>query len=122
MTFHRVLPERRIESPGYERPTAQDIDQPIMSEITFPSHRGYRFHQGRVASFIANGIQAVNFLGDRFLRKYHLSAGIAELYQYSMNAAFAGRKPFSLPARRTLPPITRATSPGSIPMCSTPRP
>jgi hypothetical protein len=65
-----------------------------MSQITFPSHRGYRFHQGRFASFVANGIQAVNFLGDRFLRKYHLSAGIAELYRYSMNAAFAEKEAF----------------------------
>lgn len=65
-----------------------------MSQITFPSHRGYRFHQGPLASFIANGIQAINFLGDRFLRKYHLSAGIAELYRYSMNAAFAEKEAF----------------------------
>lgn len=65
-----------------------------MSQITFPSHRGYRFHQGPLASLIANGIQAINFLGDRFLRKYHLSAGIAELYRYSMNAAFAEKEAF----------------------------
>src|ERR1700710_128028 len=78
----------------YQRPTAQDIDQAIMSQITFPSHRGYRFHQGPLASFVANGIQAVNFLGDRFLRKYHLSAEIAELYRYSMNAAFAEKEAF----------------------------
>ena len=64
------------------------------SQITFPSHREYRFYQGLVASFVANGIQAVNFLGDRFLRKYHLSAGIDELYRHSMNAAFAEKEAF----------------------------
>lgn len=64
------------------------------SQITFPSHRGYRFHQGLLASFVANGIQAVNFLGDRFLRKYHLSAGIEDLYRHSVNAAFAEEEAF----------------------------
>lgn len=47
-----------------------------------------------MASFVANSIQAVNFLGDRFLRKYHLSAGIEELYRHSMNAAFAEKEAF----------------------------
>ncbi|MBR1285507.1 hypothetical protein JQ597_26000 [Bradyrhizobium sp. AUGA SZCCT0177] len=64
------------------------------SQITFSSHRGYRFHQGMLASLVANSIQAVNFLGDRFLRKYHLSAGIEELYRHSMNAAFAEKEAF----------------------------
>src|SRR4051794_73696 len=64
------------------------------SQITFPSHHGYRFYQGLIASFVANGIQAVNFLGDRFLRKYHLSAGIDELYRRSVNAAFAEKESF----------------------------
>jgi hypothetical protein len=64
------------------------------SQITFPSDRGYRFYQGLVASFVANGIQAVNFLGDRFLRKYHLSAGIDELYRRSVDAAFAEEEAF----------------------------
>lgn len=67
---------------------------PMDSQITFPSHRGYRFYQGWLASFVANGIQAVNFLGDRFLRKYHLSAGIEELYRHSVNAAFAEKEAF----------------------------
>lgn len=47
-----------------------------------------------LASLVANSIQAVNFLGDRFLRKYHLSAGIEELYRHSMNAAFAEEEAF----------------------------
>lgn len=47
-----------------------------------------------LASLVANSIQAVNFLGDRFLRKYHLSAGIEELYRHSMNAAFAEKEAF----------------------------
>jgi hypothetical protein len=64
------------------------------SQITFPSHHGYRFHQGLLASFVANSIQAVNFLGDRFLRKYHLSAGIEDLYRHSMDAAFAEKEAF----------------------------
>ncbi|MBR1227460.1 MULTISPECIES: hypothetical protein [unclassified Bradyrhizobium] len=64
------------------------------SQITFSSHRGYRFHQGMLASLVANSIQAVNFLGDRFLRKYHLSVGIEELYRHSMNAAFAEKEAF----------------------------
>ena len=59
------------------------------SQTTFSSRREYRFYQGLLASFVANGIQAVNFLGDRFLRKYHLSAAIDELYRRSMNAAFS---------------------------------
>jgi hypothetical protein len=73
---------------------------PMNSQITFPSHRGYRFHQGLLASFVANGIQAVNFLGDRFLRKYHLSAGIEELYRHSMNAAFAEKEAFLVTGAR----------------------
>jgi len=64
------------------------------SQITFSSHRGYRFHQGLLPSLVANSIQTVNFLGDRFLRKYHLSAGIEELYRHSMNAAFAEKEAF----------------------------
>lgn len=47
-----------------------------------------------LASLVANSIQAVNFLGDRFLRKYHLSVGIEELYRHSMNAAFAEKEAF----------------------------
>jgi hypothetical protein len=64
------------------------------SQITFPSHHGYRFYQGLLASLVANSIQAVNFLGDRFLRKYHLSAGIEELYRHSVDAAFAEEEAF----------------------------
>jgi len=64
------------------------------SQITFSSHHGYRFYQGLLPSFVANSIQAVNFLGDRFLRKYHLSAGIEELYRHSVNAAFAEKEAF----------------------------
>ena len=64
------------------------------SQITFPSHHGYRFHQGLLASLVANSIQAVNFLGDRFLRQVHLSAGIEELYRHSVDAAFAEKEAF----------------------------
>jgi hypothetical protein len=64
------------------------------SQIAIPSHREYRFYQGLWASCIANGIQAVNFLGDRFLRKYQAAAGIGELYRHSMNSAFAPQEAF----------------------------
>jgi len=64
------------------------------SQITLRSHREVRFYQGLLASFVANGIQAVNFLGDRFLRKYHLAAAIDELYRHSMNAAFSETEAF----------------------------
>ena len=64
------------------------------SQIAFPSHREYRFYQGLFATCIANGIQAVNFLGDRFLRKYQASAGIDELYRHSVNSAFAPQEAF----------------------------
>ena len=47
-----------------------------------------------MASFVANGIQAVNFLGDRFLRKYRIAAAIDELYRHSMNAAFSETEAF----------------------------
>src|SRR4030095_1090805 len=62
--------------------------------IPFPSHREYRFYQGPFASCVANGIQAVNFLGDRFLRKSDASAGIDELYRHSVNSAFAPGEAF----------------------------
>src|SRR6185312_9353286 len=62
--------------------------------IPFSPHREYRFYQGLVATGVANGIQALNFLGDRFLRKSHLSAGIDELYRHSVNSAFAPNEAF----------------------------
>lgn len=62
--------------------------------ISFSSHRECRFYQGPVAAWVANGIQAVNFLGDRFLRKSHVSGGIDELYRHSMNSAFSPMEAF----------------------------
>src|SRR6478609_9701512 len=62
--------------------------------IPFSPHREYRFYQGPLATGVANGIQALNFLGDRFLRKSHLSAGIDELYRHSVNSAFAPKEAF----------------------------
>jgi hypothetical protein len=47
-----------------------------------------------LATGVANGIQALNFLGDRFLRKSHASAGIDELYRHSVNSAFAPEEAF----------------------------
>lgn len=62
--------------------------------IPFSPHREYRFYQGLVATGVANGIQALNFLGDRFLRKSHVSAGIEELYRHSVNSAFSPNEAF----------------------------
>src|SRR6185295_14924308 len=62
--------------------------------IPFSPHRDYRFYQGPFAAGVANGIQALNFLGDRFLRKSHLSAGIDELYRHSVNSAFSPTEAF----------------------------
>ena len=62
--------------------------------ISFSSHREYRFYRGPFASCVANGIQAVNFLGDRSLRKYRASGGIEELYAHSVNAAFSPAEAF----------------------------
>jgi hypothetical protein len=55
-----------------------------------PSRLEYRFYQGPIATCVANGIQAANFLGDRFLRKTHQSSSeIDELYRESVTRAFA---------------------------------
>src|SRR5271169_4747613 len=55
----------------------------------------YRFYRGLVATCVANGIQAANFLGDRFLRKQrHSSSEIDELYRNSMDRAFSARESF----------------------------
>lgn len=76
-------------------PTHMTISSREMnSQIAIPSHREYRFYQGLLATCIANGIQAVNFLGDRFLRTYQASAGIGELYRHSMNSAFSPQEAF----------------------------
>jgi hypothetical protein len=62
--------------------------------IPISPHREFQFYQGPLATWVANGIQAVNFLGDRFLRKSHLSGGIDELYRHSMDSAFAPQEAF----------------------------
>jgi hypothetical protein len=55
----------------------------------------YRFYRGPVATCVANGIQAANFLGDRFLRKTHRSSSeIDRLYADSMNSAFSATESF----------------------------
>jgi hypothetical protein len=64
------------------------------SQIVLSSHREYRFYQGLLASGVANLIQAANFLGDRLLRKYQLSAAIDELYRYSVDKAFSESEAF----------------------------
>ena len=65
------------------------------SDIPFSSHRDNRFYQGLTATFVANALQAVNFLGDRFLRKpHHLSSAIEDLYRHSMDCAFSVTESF----------------------------
>jgi hypothetical protein len=65
------------------------------SDLALPSHRGHRFYQGRAATFVANALQAVNFLGDRFLRKSHHSlSAIGDLYRHSMDSAFSPSEAF----------------------------
>lgn len=55
----------------------------------------YRFYRGPFATCVANGIQAANFLGDRFLRKTrHSSSEIDQLYADSMNSAFSATESF----------------------------
>jgi hypothetical protein len=65
------------------------------SDISFPSDRGNRFYQGLTATWVANALQAVNFLGDRFLRKpQHLSSAMEDLYRHSMDSAFSVTESF----------------------------
>ncbi|MEY9186359.1 hypothetical protein ABIG06_000261 [Bradyrhizobium sp. USDA 326] len=67
----------------------------MKSDIPLQSHRGNRFYQGGVATVVANALQAVNFLGDRFLRKSHHSlSAIEDLYRHSMDSAFSVTEAF----------------------------
>lgn len=67
----------------------------MSNDISVPSSRDTRFYQGTAATVIANAIQAVNFLGDRFTRKsQHASALIEDLYRHSMDSAFAETEAF----------------------------
>lgn len=60
------------------------------SDTSLPSHRGNRFYQGVTATFVANALQATNFLSDRFLRNSeHALSAIEDLYRHSMDSAFA---------------------------------
>ena len=62
--------------------------------IPISSHREYRFYQGLVAAGVANGIQVLNFLSDRFVRKSHASGGIDELYRHAVDRAFSPQEAF----------------------------
>jgi hypothetical protein len=63
--------------------------------VSFSSGRAYRFYQGPVATWVANGLQAVNFLGDRMLRQApQTSSAIEELYRHSVNRAFSETESF----------------------------
>lgn len=62
----------------------------MYSDISLSSDRGNRFYQGVAATFFANALQAVNFLGDRFLRRSrHSLSAIEDLYRHSMDSAFS---------------------------------
>ncbi|MCK1544506.1 hypothetical protein IVB12_21790 [Bradyrhizobium sp. 179] len=62
---------------------------------SFRSRRENRFYQGLTATFVANALQAVNFLGDRFLRQSpHSLSAIADLYRHSMDSAFSATEAF----------------------------
>jgi hypothetical protein len=62
--------------------------------IPVSSNRKYRFYQGLVATGVANAIQALNFLSDRFVRKSHASGGIDELYRHAVDSAFSPQEAF----------------------------
>ncbi|PDT88204.1 hypothetical protein CO669_21505 [Bradyrhizobium sp. Y36] len=65
------------------------------SDISLPSERGNRFYQGAAATLLANALQAVNFLGDRFLRKWpHSLSAIEDLYRHAMDSAFSATEAF----------------------------
>jgi hypothetical protein len=68
------------------------------SDISLPSgraNRGNRFYQGMAATWAANALQAVNFLGDRFLRKsQHSLTDMEDLYRHAMDSAFSLTEPF----------------------------
>ena len=58
-------------------------------------NRTYRFHRGPVASCIANMLQAVNFISDRFLRPaQHASSDVHQMFAASMTSAFAEAESF----------------------------
>ena len=60
-----------------------------------PASPEFRFYNGLAASCVANCLQAVNFLSDRFLRKPHsASSKIEDLYRHSMNSAFSAQEAF----------------------------
>jgi hypothetical protein len=65
------------------------------SDISLSSDRGNRFYRGVAATFFANTLQAVNFLGDRFLRKsQHSLSAIEDLYRHAMDSAFSVTEAF----------------------------
>src|SRR5689334_21909394 len=65
------------------------------SDISFPTQRENRFYQGMAATFVANALQAVNFLDDRFLRQsHHALSDIEDLYRHSMDSAFSATEAF----------------------------
>ncbi|WP_375305010.1 hypothetical protein WI560_23125 [Bradyrhizobium sp. A11] len=65
------------------------------SDISLSSDRGNRFYRGVAATFFANTLQAVNFLGDRFLRKSsHSLSAIEDLYRHAMDSAFSVTEAF----------------------------
>ncbi|MBU8967118.1 hypothetical protein KSW98_11385, partial [Streptococcus pneumoniae] len=72
----------RIAPPGYSRLAIARQDIVSGNEGLLSSNSEHRFYQGLAATFVANCLQATNFLSDRFLRRaYYASAKIDELYR-----------------------------------------
>ena len=80
-----------------------------MTTFHFHHIANTEIYQGLLASSVANGIQTLNFLGDRFLRKSHASAGIDELYRHSVNSAFSPKEAFLVTGAPHTWPIIPAT-------------
>ncbi|MGL9620976.1 hypothetical protein QRQ56_23460 [Bradyrhizobium sp. U531] len=65
------------------------------SDTSLSSERENRFYKGLAATLVADALQAVNFLGDRFLRKLpHSLSAIEDLYRHAMDSAFSATEAF----------------------------
>jgi hypothetical protein len=82
LEYQRVIPDT---------PVYQPMKQP---DYIFFRIADYRFHQGLLPSLIANSIQPVNFLGDRFLRKNHLSRASRNCTGIRSMRCLRRKKPF----------------------------
>src|SRR3569833_2151924 len=75
--------------------TAEGLCSSMAMTNSVSQNRTYRFHRGPVASCIANMLQAVNFISDRFLRPaQHASSDVHQMFAASMTSAFAEAESF----------------------------